>query len=392
MQHRDPHTFDRPLLLLSDVYPFISGDDEAAFRRARITMKLACLLHEKSTLAGSMVLEKPFLRNLVLSQQGFLKSGALVLDLRDECQSFNRLADIKFGPSVPDDLRRAADILDSVCKEVVIFSPSTTSHQYVSELRECLVDLHRRARCPNVRSSLEKGIERLDTLSGTLRYEDAAKLVDDTYIRRKVGNLAKLLYATIGARVTHSVPLLPVSVWRAADTSWVENRGEMSDRTDRVIADGAVMEYFAVDAMAIDRLSPEEIVDLRNEPLTSAYIRELDEASEQGRREFETRGCADRELVSLVKERQELIRQQVYKRCESERRHQGREGKIIHVVEEVGGTVVPFVATGKKVLAKLARTAASRHERLAWLDYTTTPISAYVTRHQERLMRRVLRG
>src|SRR3954464_3622176 len=99
----------RPILM-SSIYPFISGGGIDAHRRARATLKVDCLLHERATIPGSLAVGDPFIRALVVSHLEFVRSGDLVLDLREECGTFSALAAERYPGSA--DAARAAERFD----------------------------------------------------------------------------------------------------------------------------------------------------------------------------------------------------------------------------------------------------------------------------------------
>jgi len=353
--------------------------------QARVNLKLICLLHDSVTLPGSLAIEDSFVRVLLTQLLPFVNSGILKLDLRSSCNSFNDLAAQKFPDEPPIYVSRMAELLDKTCKETLLFDANNASQQYINELSIVLDSFHAKSRRRTVESEIEKAINRLSEADGVLTLQEALELLQNTYLDKKFKALAKLLYSTIGAKVTNSQAVIPSRLWQ--DALSISNKLLVStlNATPRQLADNAVMDYFSVDSQAVDKLGALDIIELKQEPLTNRYIKELDNAIEAATDSLGSDGRIEADIVGLAEDRAEEIRKAIHARCQRERRNLKLESYLFGAVDEAGGFFGGLVGIGpiKKGLTILSRKMAKKNKRMEWLDYTSAPLVTYVSRYRD---------
>jgi hypothetical protein len=383
MKRINPFIREKPYLLLTSIYPFIIGNSANAFQEARIILKASCLLHEKTTIPGSLAIENPFIRDLLLENEEFIKQGNLMLDLRSTCNSFSDLINEKAINNPYIEI--AANHFDNICKSSLSFDAPETSNQFKDDLRKYLLHFINISRKQEVKEQLSSSLLVIENKTGFLTLEGAKKALEGTYLSSRLKNIAIMLYCKAGADVTNSQPLLTENIWASSLIHKTTIPDIHRSHSLRYIADAAVMEYFAIRNEAIDKLSPEEILDIRNEPLTSQYIKELDKSIEESKKIFEQKGYIGNKVAKDTKKLSKIIRDKIHEKCSGEQKRVFRENKVKYAIEEAGGVVVPFISTAKKGITRLSRTMAKKY-KISLLDYTTSPLSTYVSRFQKKII------
>lgn len=383
MKRINPFERDNPYLLLTSVYPFIIGHTAEAFQKARTILKISCLLHNEITLPGSLAIENIFIRDLLLQNEEFLKNGNLILDLRSSCKSFSDLMSEKNieNPYIAI----AANHFDSICKSTISFDASNTTNQFKTDLIGYLRHFISVSRKNEVKEKLQLSLKTIEDWPSFLTLENAKTALSGTYLTTKLHNIATMLYCKAGAEVTNSQPLLTENIWLSSLVNSSTPCKINENHSLRYLADSAVMEFFAIRNDAIDKLSAEEIIEIRSEPLTLSYIKELDSSIEESKKIYESNGIINANIAREAKKISEIIIGRIYQKCSREKKSNSRENKVIHLIEEAGGVVVPGISTAKKGLTSLSRTMAKKFN-LPLLEYTTTPISTYVSRFQNKII------
>lgn len=397
MLHKvDPFATAVQPLLPCDVYPFVAGKTPLSFAKARTKLKLSCLLHDRLTIPGSLALQDPFVRGLSMELLPFIKSGQLCLDLRSSCHSFNDLAVQKHEELVPHATKTMADILDATCPQVISFDEKSTSSNYSAQLASVTNTLLMRTKSSSVAKKLESAIETLNKSPQAITLDIATSLMKGTYLGPRFSAVAKLLYSLEGARVTNANPIVPAELWAQAFPTRaslvpesIPNPGRQLE-SDRLQANDIVFDYFSIDAAHIDRLTAEEILELKHEPMTSRYIRELDLAIGEAASQIRSGSPFD-DALEMARDRAKYIELITRQRCEREKRLRKREAWFTASVDEIGGATADLIGVSlvRKGLAKLARRVARNNKSLAWVDYTTAPLFAHVSRFHESVSGRV---
>lgn len=382
-----PETLSHPPLRLSSAYPFISGTSKSAFQNARISLKLSCLLHDRVTLPTSLVVKNPFLRTLIVENTDFLRSGSLLLDMRATSGSLRNHIVSKYGSEArPDDIA-IAEFLESESSAAMLYDESKAAGKVKTYVLAALRAFRERARKAAIQHQVDIVIRAVESLNGVPTLEQTADILNGSYLSSQMRKVAHFIYCAVGAEITNGVPLITSELWEAANISAPKIAYIGLGNTGyRDVADAAVMDYFAVRRDAIDRLNASDIIELRSEPLTHRYIAELDAAISEANDAFSATGAVPTSLTQDSTQLASEIEKRIIARCQAERRRDSRDSKVLYVIDEVGGAFIPFVATAKKGMAKLARTTA-RRTGAGWIDYTTTPISTHVTRFHTKVVK-----
>ena len=382
-----PETLTHPPLRLSSAYPFVSGTGKSAFQNARITLKLSCLLHDHVTLPTSLVVKNPFLRTLIIENTDFLRSGSLLLDIRETSGSLRNHIVAKYGSEArPDDLA-TAEFLESKSLVAMLYDESKAAVKVKTYVLEALRAFRKHARKVAVQNNVDIAINAVESLNDVPTLDQTANILDGTYLSSQMRKVAHFIYCAVGAEITNGVPLITDGLWEAANISDVKISHIGLGATEyRGVADAAVMDYFAVQRDAIDRLNASDIIELRAEPLTHHYITELDAAISEANDAFKKKGIIPQSLAKQSKQLVSEIENRIIARCQTERQCNSRDSKILHVINEIGGAFIPFVTTAKEGMAKIARTIA-RKTGSGWIDYTTTPIITHVTRFHDKVLK-----
>jgi len=392
MIHIDPFSGSFRHLLPCDIYPFLSGGGENNYARARTSLKLSCLMHEFVHLPGSFVLEDQFVGALALEVLPFIESGDIKLDLRNNCGSYSHLAYIKYGGKPPVNIEKMALLLDNTCKSALSFDPLSTSFQFSSLLGDFAKHLLGNVTDENLSLKIEEAIKGIEANKFSLTLSLAESYMKDTILYPRFRAATHLYYSIVGARVTNSEPIIPFHLLESTmiDDGKVITKGTdpriMLDarQSSRNFSNNVVMDYFTIDSNLIDKLDARTLLDFKREPMTSWYIRELDEATTK----ILAIGSEEKEIKdahSLAKDRATLIQAGFRKKCSRLKKKREKEEKVLLFLEEVGGTLgnLSFVGPLKSGVTKLARYLAKKEPRLAWLDYSSSPIITYVSRFRD---------
>ena len=382
MKRVDPRLASQPYILPCNIYPFIIGTNIQAYTQARVNLKLTCLLHDNIALPGSLAMESEFIRALIVELFPFVEEGIIKFGLRSSCNSFSDLASQKYISQPSQNVLRMAELLDTTCKETLLFDATNTSSNYIMELSAFLRHIHTKARKSNIKSTVESALETLAETNGVFTLQDALKLIKNTYLDAQFKSVAKLLYSTIGAKMINSQAIIPSALWRNA-TSLSEDLSIISlSKAPRQIADNAVMDYFTIDSNAIDKLSAKDLFELKKEPHTAKYIRELDQAVDEVTKLSDSDKNLDTAIIELANDRVREIKKAIYKRCQKEEKKLKVESYVFGATDEAASILGGMVGVGpiKQGLTTLARKIAKKSKKLEWLDYTSAPLVSHVSR------------
>gem|GEM_PF-3910067 len=380
-----PSSSSGETLFLATAFPFVGGATIDAFQRARVTLKLDCLIHGRAILPGSLAISAPLVRELVLSNLELLQAGCLALGLRDQCPTFESLAKLKYdGSSVPEEVHRAALLLDEHSRDAFVFRASDTSDMYRRHLLTYLRELRRRARKVAIKDELMREEERLDAHRGLFGLNDACSVGSSTHYRSRIRKAAKYLYCAIGGAAINSTPQVPPGLWEAVSLESQVPRHSADDVDPLHVAHSAVLRYFSIDSRGLDAITPQQILELREEGLVQQFKRELDRVVDAVTRGFLAQGHVDPRVFGATAELAKGIREKVYQNCRSEAARRDWFERSRHMLHEVGGYFVPGLATAEKGSKWLARVVGQR-TKLKWLDVSSTPFTDYSSRLQAEM-------
>jgi hypothetical protein len=373
----------RPVLM-SSVYPFISGGGLDAIRRARATLKVDCLLHEKATLPGSLALCDEFIRALVMSNLDFVRSGDLVLDLRNECSCFADLARLKYGSKLAVEIAKVAECYDSNAAHLLRFSATDTSSQFKTGMLDHLRSLLIKVKKREIRGLLESRIQHWENAERMFTLDDACALGARTHYAAHLRKVAHYYYCVIGGQVVQAAAQVPKALWQAANKGIPGMLQEEGPRDPLSLAHASVLEYFAIDLQQIDRLTPQQILELKNEGLIIQVRRELMNLVAQAQTQVWD-GEIDPAVVGYTKELSSEIRRLVSERCSRERGREKWENRASRLLEESCGLFVPGLSVAKSAIKRFGA-GLCKWTGMQRLDFSTTPFVDYQARLQSRIV------
>lgn len=215
---------------------------------------LGCLLHDRCTIPGSLVLKDPEVASIITDYRQLLGSDALVLDLRDNAKGFSEfLRDAKGGGTLEQ--ARTADLLDEWCREPLRFDASACSASFHEMLlayigREC-------ANEPS--DQLKRFIEQINSAApNTMSRAWAYEMAHTSRLRRIVNHL----YAVCGADTLLADLQLPAR--HLAQVGSDLTAAQLASNTID-LAHEALFELCSVDNELLRTLTAEDILAFRDD-------------------------------------------------------------------------------------------------------------------------------
>jgi hypothetical protein len=244
--------------------------------------------------------------------------------------------------------------------------------------------------------SIDRLIERLDKTSELLRYDDAMALETNiSALDAKIKAAAKLFYCVCGSATLNGVTQVPHDLWAAVHKGMAIAQvgpGEATDATDLSIAHAAVLDHFAVNARAIERLAPEAILELRTDGATQRAVRTLRRIVEDVATEWATAGRVQSGNLEAMAEYKREISDRVERMCLKQARKANYEeygGMGLEEALSQGASLLdysmPGIGLARKGALKLGRPISRWGAEFAHADVTLTPVATYVTRLQGRI-------
>lgn len=398
MRYKNPAQEGHRPVVLASLYPFVREASSPGTLSAA-SLKLECLIQKECTIPGSLALEDVEIRWLLRKNVELLKSEALTIDLRNTVNSFNELVDIKYGVTADREIREMAEFLDENCASVLHFDPDGASSAYKVYLKNSLASLHKSAVSLTEKRALERVVNKLEKIERP-RLVDGQDLYTGTKrTDTKIDVITKFWYCVCGSEFVHGTAQVPHDLWTAAnqyieldhiDPTCATYSSELST------AHAAVLEHFAINAKAFDRLSSEDIVALRDDGATRKMLTELQEVIEKAQREIlEQRGTSVYTMKHFS-DCQARITDAVRKQCLVQAKRSGLSEYGIMGTEEgisLGAGALDYVLPGigflRKGMLRIGRIVSRKSPRLSGLDFTLSPIQTYVSRIQARISQNV---
>lgn len=343
-----------------------------------------------------MVLEDEALSTLVESNLPLLKAGALVLDLRSTVKSFEELVLVKYGKNASYKTRALAERLDNNSPSVIHFDPDGSSNQYKWQIKSFLESLIQSCSSGDEEKAVLALIRQIDDMSGYLRYEEASNLKTGfKTIDVRINAAAKFLYCTCGSSFVSGIAQVPHELWATVHAdSIVEylNTDGATDVSNLSYAHAAVLEHFAVDARAFDRLHPKDIVDLRQDGATRQAIEQLNGVVDDVDRQFNDSGTVNRNSIEQIIHYRRAIDENVKNLCLKQSKRRGLDqlgGMSFEEGVSLGTNLVDLALPGIGILRKgilsVGRALSRKSPKLAKADLTMAPIPTYISRLQGRI-------
>jgi hypothetical protein len=395
MKYVDPKQDAQERVVLANIYPFIWSESQYDERLARASLMAECLVQCECTIPGSMALEVPEVRKLVLSNLELVKAGTLVLDLRSSVRSYNELAKLKYGKNISEEIRRMADVLDEACPKVLHYDPDQTSDQYKTYMKIFLQKLSDSTDTGHEKKLLAGLIECIEKMNHYLRFADAIELRTNI---KKIDDLieaaGKFFYCVCGGEILHGIVQVPETLWQRVHMRQSVthiNAATVTNATDLSAAHYAVLDQFGVSAEALHRLSARDVLELRVDGATRQALDQLRHVVADVNKEFFDNRHVSRSSLEALSEYQRTIADKVSERAREQAERSGRMEIGELGVDELGpaaldllGHGIPFFGTARKALLHIGR-VLSRKTGEKHLDFTFSPIDTYVTRLSKRI-------
>lgn len=379
-------------IVLADLYPFVREVDYGgdALLRAEV------LVQEQCTIPGSMALEEPSIRSLIQRNLPLLKCGALVLDMRNTVRSFNQLKEDKFGREADDDIHRMADLLDEHCLKVIHFDPTENAKFYGNNLKSFVNSCHAKANLTAEKKALDKILNDLERLQGELTYNVAERFrTGSKTLDAKILSAVKFFYCVTGADFVNGTVQVPQYLWEAvSDPAEIAYIGDqyITGSTDLSVAHHAVLDHFAFSVDALERLTPEDIVELREEGATRVMVDDLKKIVLETQLEFSNAGAHISHNLDEIKNYRAKITDR-----EKEQSLKQAKRKSTSIIGEMGIDEIAALAASnlegfipgfspmRKGLLYLGRIISREGKTFRRADLTMSPIHTYFSRLQERV-------
>lgn len=361
------------VVLLSSIYPFISGDH--SYMRARLQLKTASLLYGRIAMAATVLMKSQLLCQLVHECGAFVKARVLQLDVRegfDSLYSFSKHE--QFGPY--KQLLPYIHAIDDLLPALIRYKAAPVAGLYVGMLREYVRRYRARARAANVIDILDQALARLNAAGDTFTVEEASQLCHGCYLGERFAQIARVSYCLIGGQVIDASPSLPEGAWRRLDDR--VPLLNLSNLNAALIesADQFVLEWFSLDPSTIDRLTAEEVLDLRSQVSTEQYLAELHEAVSAVEASVKA-GTVPAKVASEALQLQNALKARVYERCNRDTKKSKTERRLMGGFDEASGLGMDGSGMLRKAGVRIGN-AIARRTGARILEMTTTPITAYV--------------
>lgn len=377
MERIDPFKSDKEFILPCSIYPFFCRETQDSFSKGQILLKTACLLHDKITLPGSVLVESEFLTGLLAINNAFIKEEIVIIDLRSGCNSFSDLIKTKYDNQITEDLKRRAEFFDSIITKTIIFDPIDTSNLFREKVKDFILASKSRARNKRILNELNYAYEEISSSKYMFNLNFVRSLRFKTYFKNEIWKAARVLYSVIGAAVTNSDAMLPKPYLSLLDKFSEDFRiPSTGDVSPLEAGHSAVLSYFSINSEAIDKLSASEIIEFKNENPMRMLLKELDSIIMEAENNYKKNRFINSSLESKCKRIASEISKLVYQRCEKEKKRLKIEKTVLHFLEEGAGKVIPFLSSIKKGIIWIGR-RLSRKKHLRWLEKTSAPLHYY---------------
>jgi|ERR1043166_395606 hypothetical protein len=371
---------NRPLLL-SDVYAFArrrSGDEN---RLLKIKLKLLVLFGQTITFAGSTLLKDPFAVQLFDEMKPFFKEGYIIPDLRGEAYSFQHLAEIRRAEQVTKGIVSHAKTLDRDIVRVINFDSFEVSSLYSHGLAAYINEAAKQTEDSEELEQLLQLNEKIVTSKVPLTLDYVKDLAKTLKNSNDVKRMAELMYCVSGAEVVGAHTFLP--------GYFVEEKSLWGDLLPRVYFTSheikvieSLFEHYAIDVSRLEYLSPEEVIELRNDRRISDAIVQLRKIVNKASDSlvFDLSVADDyRQLLSHVAV---VVNQLVKEACKREDRME----KVFYVTRDVVVDLanIPFSNIGARLVNRFVNWLGASH-RTGPLGLSMTPLLTAATVLRDKL-------
>lgn len=390
MKYLSPE-YQRGRVVLCSLYPPIWRSERPEYdcRLVSAALRAECMVHDVCIYPGSVVLERPEVTALIRANSALIKSGALVLDLRDEARDFNQLADLKFGNAAPDHVKETADFLDELCDSVIHFDPRKSSKSYKQELGIILLDLWQSTDRVDTKVELDRLIKQVDEAEPYLTLSAALEMrTSNETVNQRITAAALYLYSFCGSYYMGGDVQIPESLWSSfllEPKAVVLRADQETSASDLSAAHHFVLDHYSLKDELFGRLTADDVVEIRSDGATTKVSHRLRTLSRELRDEFRASQSVDGGTLEEFSDYARELQARVSKLCIEQATRRDRLDTYAPFLLEGVGTVldraiqVPAFGAMLEGAYRIGH-GLSRPTGISHLDLTTTPIDTYVTR------------
>ena len=142
-------------------------------------------------------------------------------------------------------------------------------------------------------------------------------------------------------------------------------------------ANGYVFEFFGIDIQTIDRLTPTELVELRDEPETKQYTELLTSQTEKAVGELVNNQIPGTPTIQAISDARNWLKNRIVEKCNAELGRRRIESNTRTVLDVGGGLVLPGAALIRRGAISLGR-AVAKTIKADWMNKSTTPLISFV--------------
>jgi hypothetical protein len=372
---------DNKPILLSDIYSFARRRSGNENRLLKIKIKLLILFGQTITFAGSTLLDDRFVIRLFDEMRPYFKEGYIIPDLRREADSFQHLAEIRRSEYPSKRIWSNTEALDTDIARVINFDASEVSNLFSHGLAGHIDEALKQTDDKEESDQLMKFSEGITTSTVPLTLGYVRQLTKNLKRPNEMQRIAELMYCITGAEVVGAHTFLP-GYFIEEKLLW----GDMLPRTYFTLHEMKVVEslfeHYAIDVSRLEFLSPQGVIELRNDRRIIDAMAELSRIVRKARESFvlDTSAAADYRKASAFVSG--TINQLVKEACKREDRRE----KIFYLTHDVVIDLanIPFSNIGGRLIKRFVNwLGASR--RTGVLGKSMTPLLTGSTVIREKL-------
>jgi len=357
-----------------------------------LKLKLWLLLSDHIMLAGSQIFESEITANILKENPLLLKTGAVVPDLRDECQDFFDFVKLKReerDPGFQKDLGKLmeiADFLNEHAYQVVLWSAQPIRESFRDTIVKDLLDKNSVLRRKLIGVEIDSLQKLIWELGNTVLL--SRKVITDLaekYLGRKKMVLVKyanILYYLWGAAHLESEPVLHYEAFTWGREKIITTFKTLV-RTDELPLFQIVLDEFGISDRILEKLTIPVILELRKEEIVKRFRTKWFKLIKQAKKDSKVSYDLT-ELQNLEFKMMDIIREVIGEEKRKRRKFQ-KARKWLSISSFITSVMTSFVTNPAIGLATLLIELATIDPFLAALERKLggTEISLLATRLQD---------
>jgi hypothetical protein len=375
-----PDEFERRPILLSDIYSFARRRSGEENRLLKIKIKLLILFGQEITFAGSVLLLDRFVIELFNEMRPFFEAGYIVPDLRSEADSFQHSAEIRTASRASKKLMAHSANLDATVSKVIEFDSFEVSSLYsygllgfIDEVASATADREEVERLLKIREIIAS-IQTPFTLDYVKGLAESLKHPND------FKRMAELLYCVSGGEVVGAHTFLP-GYFIEEKVLWGDLLPRTYFTTHELQVIESLFEYYAIDVSRLEHLSPEQVIELRNDRRVSGALAELDKIVTAANEALILTTSTVDDYKKAVANASSTINSLVREACNAD----VRKDKWFYFIQDlvVDVAAIPFSNVGTRVMRRFVNWLnSSRYSGMLGKSMTPLSTSAEVIRNK----------